>query len=168
MLYWALMFLVVALVAAVFGFGGIASTAAGMAQILFVIAIILFVVSLFSGFMRGSLTSNDNKPQNLEACMSLRRLCVVVAGALAAACSTTETRTVVVPAPADDSCTYYGYAPGTEGYRICVEREAAARPRGRMAANYAEARIAPTHRKPACPTAWCAAPIDTIAACSAR
>jgi len=52
MLYWALMFLVIALVAAVFGFGGIASTATGMAQILFVIALILFVVSLFAGFLR--------------------------------------------------------------------------------------------------------------------
>ena len=52
MLYWALMFLVVALVAAVFGFGGIASTAAGMAQILFVVALILFIVSLFAGFLR--------------------------------------------------------------------------------------------------------------------
>ena len=52
MLYWALMFLVIALVAAVFGFGGIASTAAGIAQILFVVALILFIVSLFAGFMR--------------------------------------------------------------------------------------------------------------------
>ena len=52
MLYWALMFLVIALVAAVFGFGGIASTATGMAQILFVIALVLFVVSLFAGFLR--------------------------------------------------------------------------------------------------------------------
>lgn len=55
MLYWALMFLVIALVAAVFGFGGIASTAAGMAQILFVIALVLFVISLFAGFMRKRL-----------------------------------------------------------------------------------------------------------------
>ena len=55
MLYWALMFLVIALVAAVFGFGGIASTAAGLAQILFVIALVLFVVSLFAGFMRKRL-----------------------------------------------------------------------------------------------------------------
>ena len=39
MLYWALMFLVVALVAAMFGFGGIASTATGIAQILFVVAL---------------------------------------------------------------------------------------------------------------------------------
>ena len=52
MLYWALMFLVVALVAAIFGFGGIASTATGIAQVLFVIAIIMFVVSLLAGFMR--------------------------------------------------------------------------------------------------------------------
>ena len=74
--------------------------------------------------------------------MSFRLLAVVVAGALAAACTTTETRTVVVPAPADDSCSYYGYARGTDGYRICAEREAAARRRGRMAANYAEARMA--------------------------
>jgi uncharacterized membrane protein YtjA (UPF0391 family) len=53
MLYWSLMFLIVALVAAVFGFGGIASTAAGIAQILFVIALVLFVVSLFAGMRRG-------------------------------------------------------------------------------------------------------------------
>ena len=55
MLYWALMFLEIALVAAVFGFGGIASTATGMAQILFVIALVLFIVSLFAGFLRRNL-----------------------------------------------------------------------------------------------------------------
>jgi uncharacterized membrane protein YtjA (UPF0391 family) len=52
MLYWALMFLVVALVAAIFGFGGIASTATGIAQVLFVVALVLFVVSLLTGFIR--------------------------------------------------------------------------------------------------------------------
>jgi len=52
MLYWALMFLVVALVAAVFGFGGIASTATGIAQILFVVALVMFLVSLLANFMR--------------------------------------------------------------------------------------------------------------------
>jgi uncharacterized membrane protein YtjA (UPF0391 family) len=52
MLYWALMFLVIALVAGIFGFGGIASTATGMAQILFVIALVMFVVSLFAGLFR--------------------------------------------------------------------------------------------------------------------
>lgn len=74
--------------------------------------------------------------------MSCRGLCVaLIAGALAAACSTTERRTVVVPTPVDDSCTYYGYTPGTEAYRVCVDREAAARHRGRMAATYAHERI---------------------------
>jgi uncharacterized membrane protein YtjA (UPF0391 family) len=52
MLYWSLLFLVVALVAAVFGFGGIASTAAGIAQILFIVAMVLFVVSLFANVTR--------------------------------------------------------------------------------------------------------------------
>ena len=45
------MFLVIALLAGIFGFGGIASTATGMAQILFVIALVLLVVSLFAGFV---------------------------------------------------------------------------------------------------------------------
>jgi hypothetical protein len=65
----------------------------------------------------------------------------VIAGARAAACSHTETQTVVVPTPVDDSCTYYGYQPSTEAYRICVDRERAARARGRMAATYARERI---------------------------
>ena len=55
MLYWALMFLVIALLAGISGFGGIASTATGMAQVLFVIALVLFVVSLFAGFVRRNL-----------------------------------------------------------------------------------------------------------------
>lgn len=69
-------------------------------------------------------------------------LMLLVAGALGAACTTSETQTVVVPTPTSDSCGYYGYSPGSEAYRLCVEREAAARRRGRMAAGYAEARIA--------------------------
>lgn len=70
-------------------------------------------------------------------------LCVVlVVAALAAACTyREETRTVAVPTPVDDSCTYYGYQPGTDAYRICVEREAAARRRGRMDAAYAHEQI---------------------------
>lgn len=52
MLYWALMFLLVALLAAVFGFGGIASTAASIAQVLFVVALVLFLASLVMGFRR--------------------------------------------------------------------------------------------------------------------
>ena len=61
MLHWALMFLLVALVAAIFGFGGIASTATGIAQVLFVIAIIMFVMSLLAGYMRHTLSVKRQK-----------------------------------------------------------------------------------------------------------
>lgn len=46
MLNWALTFLIVAIIAAVLGFGGIAGQAAWIAQVLFGIFLILFVVSL--------------------------------------------------------------------------------------------------------------------------
>jgi uncharacterized membrane protein YtjA (UPF0391 family) len=49
MLYWAVVFLVISLISALFGFGGIASTAAGISQILFYVFIVLFVVSLLFG-----------------------------------------------------------------------------------------------------------------------
>jgi uncharacterized membrane protein YtjA (UPF0391 family) len=48
MLYWALMFFVVALVAALFGFTGISLAAAGVAKILFFIFLVLFLVSLIA------------------------------------------------------------------------------------------------------------------------
>jgi uncharacterized membrane protein YtjA (UPF0391 family) len=51
MLYWAAVFLAIALIAAVFGFGGLAAGAAGMAKVLFFLFLILFVVSLFTGGM---------------------------------------------------------------------------------------------------------------------
>jgi uncharacterized membrane protein YtjA (UPF0391 family) len=46
MLNWALTFFVVALIAAIFGFTGIAVAAAGVAKILFFVFLVLFVVSL--------------------------------------------------------------------------------------------------------------------------
>jgi uncharacterized membrane protein YtjA (UPF0391 family) len=52
LLYYAIVFLVVALVAAFFGFGGVAGTAMEGARILFWVAIILFVVSLVVGLIR--------------------------------------------------------------------------------------------------------------------
>ncbi len=52
MLYWALVFLVVALIAGAMGFGGVAATAGSMAQILFFIFLALFVVSLLGGLAR--------------------------------------------------------------------------------------------------------------------
>lgn len=46
MLTWALIFLVVALVAGAFGFWGVASTATGFAKILFIVFLVLFLGSL--------------------------------------------------------------------------------------------------------------------------
>lgn len=52
MLYYALVFFIVALIAALFGFTGIAAGAVGIAKILFFVFILLFVVSLIMGMMR--------------------------------------------------------------------------------------------------------------------
>jgi uncharacterized membrane protein YtjA (UPF0391 family) len=52
MLRWALAFFIIALIAAVLGFGGIAVAAAGIAKILFFIFLVLFLVALVSGLMR--------------------------------------------------------------------------------------------------------------------
>ncbi len=52
MLYWALVFLLVSLVAALFGFGGISAAAADIARILFFIFIVLFLASLIYGLVR--------------------------------------------------------------------------------------------------------------------
>ena len=52
MLRWALGFFIIAIVAAIFGFGGIAVAAAGIAKILFFIFLVLFLVALLSGLMR--------------------------------------------------------------------------------------------------------------------
>jgi uncharacterized membrane protein YtjA (UPF0391 family) len=52
MLRWALAFFVVALIAALLGFGGIAVAAAGIAKILFYVFLILFLVTLLGGVLR--------------------------------------------------------------------------------------------------------------------
>jgi uncharacterized membrane protein YtjA (UPF0391 family) len=52
MLYYAAIFFVIALVAALFGFGGIAAGAAEIAKILFYVFLVVAVVSLILGFMR--------------------------------------------------------------------------------------------------------------------
>jgi len=52
LLHWAVIFLIVAIVAAVLGFGGVAGTAMGGAQMLFWAAIILFVISAAVGLLR--------------------------------------------------------------------------------------------------------------------
>ncbi|MFO0614139.1 MAG: DUF1328 family protein [Polyangiaceae bacterium] len=48
MFKWTLIFLVVAIVAAVFGFGGIAGAAAGIAKILFFVALALAAASFIA------------------------------------------------------------------------------------------------------------------------
>jgi uncharacterized membrane protein YtjA (UPF0391 family) len=52
MLSWAIVFLIVAIVAAVFGFGGLAGAAVGIAKALFFLFILAFAVSLVM-HMRG-------------------------------------------------------------------------------------------------------------------
>jgi uncharacterized membrane protein YtjA (UPF0391 family) len=53
MLGWAATFLIIALIAAVLGFGGIAGTAIEIAKIIFFVALILFVISAVFGLVTG-------------------------------------------------------------------------------------------------------------------
>jgi len=52
MLHYAVIFFVIAIIAAVFGFGGIASASAGIAKILFFIFLVLFIGTLILRAMR--------------------------------------------------------------------------------------------------------------------
>lgn len=52
MLHYAAVFLIIALVAALFGFGGIAASAVGIAKILFYIFLVLALASLLAGALR--------------------------------------------------------------------------------------------------------------------
>jgi len=52
LLHWAVIFLVIALVAALLGFGGIAGTAMEGARLLFWVALALLVLSLVFGLLR--------------------------------------------------------------------------------------------------------------------
>lgn len=53
MLGWVLTFLVVALIAGLLGFGGIAGASVEIAKVIFFIAIVLFLVSVIFGAFRG-------------------------------------------------------------------------------------------------------------------
>ena len=53
MLGWALSFLIIALLAAILGFGGIAGTAVSIAKIIFFVAIVLFAISAVAHLVRG-------------------------------------------------------------------------------------------------------------------
>jgi len=52
MLYYALAFLIIALIAGALGFGGVAGVSAGIAQILFVLFLVAFAISLILGLFR--------------------------------------------------------------------------------------------------------------------
>ena len=52
MLYWAAVFFVIAILAAVFGFGGVAAGAGTIAQVLFGLFLLFALVSLIVGLMR--------------------------------------------------------------------------------------------------------------------
>ncbi len=56
-LRWALIFFIVSIAAAIFGFGGIATGAASVAKVLFYIFIGLFLISLVAGLVGGSSTA---------------------------------------------------------------------------------------------------------------
>ncbi len=53
MLKWALIFFIIAIIAGIFGFGGIAAGAATIAKWLFFIAIAIFIVFLIMGLVAG-------------------------------------------------------------------------------------------------------------------
>jgi uncharacterized membrane protein YtjA (UPF0391 family) len=53
MLGWALIFLVIAIIAALFGFSGIAGTATSIAVILFWIFLAIFILTLIFNLVRG-------------------------------------------------------------------------------------------------------------------
>ena len=53
MLYWALVFFIISVIAGVFGFGGVSVAAAGIAQILFYIFVVIFLVALITGLLGG-------------------------------------------------------------------------------------------------------------------
>jgi uncharacterized membrane protein YtjA (UPF0391 family) len=53
MLRWAMTFLVIAIVAALFGFGGIAASSVGFARILFVLFLVGFVITMLMHVLTG-------------------------------------------------------------------------------------------------------------------
>lgn len=58
MIKWAIIFLVLGLIAGLLGFTGIAGAAIGIAKILFFIAVALFVIFLVLGLMAGKGVKN--------------------------------------------------------------------------------------------------------------
>jgi uncharacterized membrane protein YtjA (UPF0391 family) len=53
MISWAITFLVIALIAGILGFGGVAIVSIELAKIVFFVAVVLFAISAIVGLMRG-------------------------------------------------------------------------------------------------------------------
>ncbi len=56
MLRWSITFFIIALVAALLGFGNLAGAASGMASVLFWVFVVLFVLSLLVSLVTGKRT----------------------------------------------------------------------------------------------------------------
>jgi uncharacterized membrane protein YtjA (UPF0391 family) len=52
MLYYAVVFFVIALIAAVFGFGGIATSAVAIAKVLFFVFVVLAIATFLFGLLK--------------------------------------------------------------------------------------------------------------------
>ncbi len=52
MIYWSAAFFIIAIIAAMFGFGDIATGATSIAKVLFFLFLVLFVISLLTGLFR--------------------------------------------------------------------------------------------------------------------
>ncbi len=52
MLYWAAIFFIIALIAAILGFGGVAAASASIAQVLFFIFLVGFIISVILHFAK--------------------------------------------------------------------------------------------------------------------
>ena len=84
MLKWALIFLVIGLIAGLLGFTGIAGTSIAIAKTLFFIFLVIFLVLLVAGLHRGKARSDDGRSQGRCAAHFLAAFVLVPAAALAA------------------------------------------------------------------------------------
>ena len=64
MLGWIITLLIVALIAGVLGFGGIAGASIELAKIIFFVAIVLFLISALVGLVRGRTSFPRKHPVN--------------------------------------------------------------------------------------------------------
>ena len=87
MLYWTLVFLVIALIAEVLGFTGVAIAAAGAGKLLFVVFLILFVISLVTHLGRRRARRKLAEPFDIEHCWSIREPRLRVGGLVPNLCN---------------------------------------------------------------------------------